>query len=231
MTCPHLWKVAYQEVTIRLLPTDYVLFKWVVNPSLMMVLRPKYVLAEAVPSLLQRGEVGLPPLQLRTLQRSLAIASLSSFSIPTKFSSWIQVPPILILREETMVHLLTSTPCLQLGDRHQVVDCTIGSLVQAIDSVAYLRDALAWSRCQEERAAKEPFCIRCATPTCTGRCLGDSSKSGRPISKAGLRYDIAYLKGCLEVEQRLVDSLRTDMWVLRGRPISLSSHAVKVERR
>lgn len=50
-----------------------------------------------------------------------------------------------------------------------------------------------------------------------------------PISEVGLRFEISYLNGCLEVERSRVDSLWTDMRVLRGRLVDLSSRAVRTE--
>lgn len=56
--------------------------------------------------------------------------------------------------------------------------------------------------------------------------MGDTSTSKSLISKAIFHYEVAYLKGCLEVDRAWVNSLWIDIRVPRGRLVALSILAV-----
>lgn len=80
--------------------------------------------------------------------------------------------------------------------------------------MAYLQDALAWSRFRQERTVEEAVCMRRTTPIYASQWEGVTSVSRRPVSKAGMRFEIAYMKGYMEVERSQVDSLQTCVQML-----------------
>lgn len=83
--------------------------------------------------------------------------------------------------------------------------------------MAYLRDVLAWFKSLEERGVEETVRLRNVAHVCTGRCVGNTSVSGRRILEIGQRSEVSFHKGCLEADRGRVDSLWTDIRVLRGR--------------
>lgn len=65
--------------------------------------------------------------------------------------------------------------------------------------MTYLWDALSWSRSQENGVVEADARLRPAILVCTGRYLNDTFYKWKALFGGGLRFEVAYLKGCLEV--------------------------------